>query len=134
MAAKTKSSVVPPPLQRLPLYEMGLRQLPAIPLLQPDRFVTPTNLEYQDVRQYMEQLFGSNFPYLPKNVTICSVDLPQGCATLNMGSVMSKATGCIREQGWIYAGAKPQACPFAKRINRASTNITLQDPKLVSGI
>jgi hypothetical protein len=134
LAAANNSNATPPRLARLPLFEAGLTDVPAVPLLYPWRWTPNTALYYRDTRSFNGQLLGSNYPYTPKNVKVCSADLPQQCAVWDMGSVFNPVTGCVQKQGWLsIAGASSTACSGAT-FDVGKANITLQDPRLVSDV
>eukprot|EP00775_Hariotina_reticulata_P009399 gene9399-9563_t len=134
LAAANSSSVAPPRLARLPLYEAGLTDLPAVPLLFPWRWFPSTVYSYREMRTFYGQLLGGNYAYGLKNVKICSPDLAQQCEVWDMGSVVNPVTGCIQKQGWLsLRGASSVACN-GTTFDVSKANITLQDPRLLANM
>ena len=79
----------PPPLQRMPLYELNYTAMPALPLLNPTRFTqpksNPTTVAWSNLLQ------TENFPYAPAAVQVCYPDAAAGnnattCTTRPAGS------------------------------------------------
>lgn len=131
MAAANKSSITPPKLARLPLFEAGLANLPAVPMLFPWRWNPGTTFAYREWRVAVAQLVH-NFAYLPKNVKVCSQDLPKQCGRLDMASLPSPTLPCTQKQGWLsLLGAYSSPCPGAA-FDTQKANISLEDPRLVS--
>eukprot|EP00775_Hariotina_reticulata_P008907 gene8907-9084_t len=134
LAATNKSSVTPPKLARLPLFEAGLTNLPAMPALFPWRWSTSTLYAYTETRAFAGQLLGANYAYMPKNVKICSTDLPRQCEAWDMGSLPHPLIPCIQKQGLLsLQGASSTPCPGAT-FDIKKANITLEDPRLLANM